>query len=68
MINGRGEIKYHEWFKSVDWLMVLNQQINPPYIPVVSDIEDLSNFDRVPGARPYIKSESNKHADLFDQF
>lgn len=68
MINGRTEIKYHEWFKSVDWIMILNQQINPPYVPIISDIEDLSNFDRVPMQKPYPKSEINKHAELFDNF
>lgn len=43
--NGVNDIKDHRWFKLVEWLDLLNYRITPPYLPQVSDLTDLSNFD-----------------------
>lgn len=52
----------------MDWYALLNQEIPPPYIPRISNIEDLSNFDKYPDPKPPHKSKVNRHADLFAGF
>ncbi|XP_030370301.1 cAMP-dependent protein kinase catalytic subunit 2 [Scaptodrosophila lebanonensis] len=61
------ELKNHAWFQGVDWYAVLNQEINPPYIPTVSNIEDISNFDNFE-SKSRIKSKVNRHPELFHFF
>ncbi|XP_046805623.1 cAMP-dependent protein kinase catalytic subunit 2 isoform X2 [Lucilia cuprina] len=68
LINGIKDIKDHAWFKNVDWYALLNQEIPPPYIPRISNVEDLSNFDKYPDPKPPHKSKVNRHADLFASF
>lgn len=47
--------------------MLLNQEINPPYIPTVSNIEDLSNFENSE-TKSKTKSKINRHSELFKNF
>lgn len=39
------EVRKHSWFKDVKWKQLLAREIKPTFIPTVSGIEDLSNFD-----------------------
>ncbi|XP_063379600.1 cAMP-dependent protein kinase catalytic subunit gamma-like [Cydia fagiglandana] len=32
------DIKSHEWFQGLEWNMLLNQQLKPPFIPILNDI------------------------------
>lgn len=43
--NGVDDIKNHRWFKTLDWLSVLNQSLEPPFIPKVRSPGDTSNYD-----------------------
>ncbi|ALC47604.1 Pka-C2, partial [Drosophila busckii] len=61
------EIKKHPWFQGVDWFAILNSEINAPYIPSVSNIEDLSNFEHYEPKQKH-KSKINRHPDLFNNF
>ncbi|KAH8312362.1 hypothetical protein KR044_010429 [Drosophila immigrans] len=65
--EGASDIKNHPWFQGVDWFVLLNQEINPPYIPTVSNIEDLSNFENFE-PKSKVKSKINRHPDLFNNF
>ncbi|KRG00052.1 uncharacterized protein Dwil_GK13113, isoform B [Drosophila willistoni] len=65
--EGAIEIKNHPWFQGVDWFAMLNQEINPPYIPTVSNIEDISNFDHFE-SKSKVKSKINRHPELFNNF
>ncbi|XP_068154174.1 cAMP-dependent protein kinase catalytic subunit 2 isoform X3 [Drosophila tropicalis] len=65
--EGAIEIKNHPWFQGVDWFAVLNQEVNPPYIPIVSNTEDLSNFDHYE-SKSKVKSKINRHPELFNNF
>lgn len=47
--------------------MLLNQEINPPYIPTVANIEDLSNFEQTE-TKAKTKSKINRHSELFKHF
>ncbi|KAM7361528.1 cAMP-dependent protein kinase catalytic subunit 2 isoform 2-T2 [Cochliomyia hominivorax] len=68
LINGNKDIKDHAWFKNVDWYALLNQEIAPPHVPRISNLEDLSNFDKYPDPKPPHRSKVNRHADLFANF
>ncbi|XP_015038504.2 cAMP-dependent protein kinase catalytic subunit 2 isoform X3 [Drosophila pseudoobscura] len=65
--DGPADIKTHPWFQGVDWFAVLNQQVTPPYIPTVTNIEDLSHFDHFE-TKAKLKSRINRHPELFMDF
>ncbi|XP_037950160.1 cAMP-dependent protein kinase catalytic subunit 2 [Teleopsis dalmanni] len=68
LVKGCNDIRDHDWFKGTDWFGILNQEVNAPYVPAISNIEDLSNFDKYPESKASAKSKVNKHADLFAEF
>ncbi|KAJ9115807.1 hypothetical protein QFC22_004948 [Naganishia vaughanmartiniae] len=39
------ELKEHPFFKSIDWNLLANKQITPPFKPVVESDESVANFD-----------------------
>lgn len=45
--GGADEIKAHPWFQGVDWDIILNKEIKAPFIPVIKNDVDVSNFDPV---------------------
>ena len=45
--GGIEEIIAHPWFKDIDIDMLLNKQLDPPFIPKLSEeLTDVSNFDK----------------------
>jgi len=68
--NGASDVKNHEWFRGIDWFALLNNEVEPPYIPKVEGNEDTSNFGRVnPSKLPiYLKSVSDQYSDIFADF
>lgn len=34
--NGMGEVKYHSFFKNIDWKLLEKRQLQSPFIPKVS--------------------------------
>ena len=45
MEAGVAEIKAHPFFGDIDWEKLYMKQIQPPFIPGVSDTDDVSNVD-----------------------
>ena len=43
--GGVAELKQHPWFKKIDWDMLYDKLIKPPYIPETECNEDVSNID-----------------------
>ena len=43
--GGAKAIKEHPFFSMVNWQALLNKQINPPFLPVIKNEIDVSNFD-----------------------
>lgn len=39
------EVMSHDWFSGVDWLAVYEKRVPPPFVPVLSNETDISNFD-----------------------
>mmetsp|Transcript_14689 Transcript_14689/g.42295 ORF Transcript_14689/g.42295 Transcript_14689/m.42295 type:complete len:288 (-) Transcript_14689:123-986(-) len=46
--HGSEEVKKHKWFKGLDWELLLNRGIRPPFVPDVKSADDTSMFDRYP--------------------
>lgn len=44
--NGANDIKEHNWFRLINWINILNQEIEAPFIPSVAEPGDTSNFDK----------------------
>lgn len=47
---------------------MLNQTIAPPYVPVISNAEDVSNFDKQNEGRQKPKAKTNRHEEAFADF
>jgi len=45
--KGAEEVKQHPFFKDVNWEAVMNKEITPPYLPMLSSIDDVSHFHKV---------------------
>ncbi|XP_055543281.1 cAMP-dependent protein kinase catalytic subunit beta-like [Wyeomyia smithii] len=43
--NGTGDIKQHAWFRTTNWVGLLNAEITAPFIPKVSGPGDASQFE-----------------------
>jgi serum/glucocorticoid-regulated kinase 2 len=46
-VNGADVIKRHPFFEKIDWTLLLQKKIQPPFKPSVSSPVDVSNFDTV---------------------
>ncbi|EDW67599.1 cAMP-dependent protein kinase catalytic subunit 2 [Drosophila virilis] len=68
LIGGNKDIKNHEWFKEVEWIALLNQTIAPPYLPTISNAEDISNFDKHPEGKHKPKAKTMRHEEAFAEF
>ena len=44
--SGPDEVKAHKWFKGVDWKVVFDRKIPPPWIPEIRHPTDTKYFDR----------------------
>lgn len=45
MKNGVYDIKYHPWFKEINWKDVYEKRIEPIYKPYCKSVADTSNFE-----------------------
>ncbi|XP_071448340.1 cAMP-dependent protein kinase catalytic subunit alpha-like [Hetaerina americana] len=46
--NGVNDIKGHRFFRTIDWLSLVNQQMEPPFLPKIKDDGDPGNFEVYP--------------------
>lgn len=44
-INDELKIKNHPFFRRIDWIKILNKEIQPPYKPQITDDRLVENFD-----------------------
>jgi hypothetical protein len=52
--GGLVEIEQHLFFKSIDWRLLEQKQLTPPYKPQVQSDRDLSNIDKLFTKEPVI--------------
>ena len=45
--KGAEEVKQHAFFKDVNWEAVVNKEVTPPYLPMLSSNDDVSHFHKV---------------------
>jgi ribosomal protein S6 kinase alpha-5 len=43
-IKGADEIRQHVWFRGLDWDLLKGKKLPPPFVPVIRDELDVSNF------------------------
>jgi len=43
--GGAEEVKSHPWFKNLDWSLIYNKRIIPPFTPNLDSDEDYKYFD-----------------------
>lgn len=56
-MNGAAEIKSHPFFREhIDWTLLLQKKIKPPFKPRVTSPVDVSNFDTEFTAEPPMDS------------
>lgn len=48
MKGGAEDLKQHSWFRGVDWSMVKQKKIQPPWVPELANNLDFSYFDEYP--------------------
>ncbi len=44
--NGAEDVKANKWFRGVDWRMVFERRVPPPWVPKVRNLCDTQYFDR----------------------
>ena len=57
--NGSEDVKRHRWFKSLDWMEVLNRRMTPPIVPKVSHEADTKNYDEYASSAEQISFTAN---------
>ena len=48
MVNGADDVKKNAWFQGVNWNMVFQKKIQPPWVPELSGKTDHQFFDDYP--------------------
>lgn len=43
--GGVEELKQHSWFRNINWVMLYNKEIEPPFVPQTSRASDVSYVD-----------------------
>jgi serine/threonine protein kinase len=64
--DGVNDVKRHAWFRSTDWLGLLNKQVRAPYVPFCDSLEELSK--RTEQIDDLKNSASDKFRDEFIDF
>lgn len=62
------EIKQHPWFAQVDWLEVMQCELQPPHTPALRVEGDYSNFDAYPISAEETQSPMTTYANEFRNF
>lgn len=71
--DGIEDIMAHPYFSTIDWDMVSQRKLEPPYIPTIKNETDLSNFDEMFTNMPARISQSSTietflYGDPFQDF
>eukprot|EP00929_Paragymnodinium_shiwhaense_P000105 TRINITY_DN10025_c0_g2_i2.p1 TRINITY_DN10025_c0_g2~~TRINITY_DN10025_c0_g2_i2.p1 ORF type:complete len:696 (+),score=174.53 TRINITY_DN10025_c0_g2_i2:126-2213(+) len=61
-------IKYHHWYRGFNWTAMSRLELRPPYLPIVKNGKDSSNFharkEDMPPPVPYVDDESKWDKDF----
>lgn len=67
-INGDQELRQHAWFSKVEWDKLFSKTLEPPYIPPISDMDDISLFEGEIGNRAKDKPFDGNGDEFFIGF
>ncbi|XP_050527831.1 cAMP-dependent protein kinase catalytic subunit alpha-like [Daktulosphaira vitifoliae] len=67
LVNGVRDIKKHRWFESIDWCATFNKQTQPPFVPVLLNSMDSSNFNKFK-EKIFVASSKDQYNDEFKHF
>ncbi|CAD8064804.1 unnamed protein product [Paramecium primaurelia] len=66
--NGIQEIKKHNFFSGIDWELVEQRKLQPPIVPRIKNLEDLSNFAPAFLQQPLIETPDSQQNVQFEGF
>ncbi|KAG0173595.1 cAMP-dependent protein kinase [Apophysomyces sp. BC1015] len=70
--SGSEDVKRHKWFRGVDWIGLLDKNVQAPIVPLYQHPGDTSNFEKYPDTmetdRNTVTSKEDPHGDLFPGF
>ena len=66
--TGAADVKKHKWFRGVDWDLVQNREIPPPWIPSMSGEDDTQYYDEYPDSTDPVEEPPEEDQSLFDDF
>jgi serum/glucocorticoid-regulated kinase 2 len=69
--NGADEIRKHPYFGTIDWNLLMQKKIQPPFKPMVESERDTSNFDDTftsEAPTDSVVQDSNLSATIQEQF
>ncbi|CAD8132736.1 unnamed protein product [Paramecium pentaurelia] len=66
--HGIKEIKKHNFFNGINWQLVEQRKLQPPIIPYIQNVQDLSNFDTAFLQQPIVDTPESKQNENFVGF
>jgi len=66
--KGVAEVKAHPWFKVIDWELLVQKKVKPPFKPNVSSDYDVDNFDEEFTKEEPVNSYIDPNAKLLNRF
>jgi len=66
--NGSANVRKHKWFRGVDWDLVKNREIPPPWVPSMAGEDDTQYYDDYPDSTGPVEEPPTSYQSLFDDF
>lgn len=66
--GGAEDIKTNPWFQGVDWSIVQQKRIQPPWIPELTSEQDYQYFDQYPETENEVNDLTDEEQKLFEDF
>jgi hypothetical protein len=66
--TGSADVKKHKWFRGVDWDLVKNREIPPPWVPSMTGEDDTQYYDEYPDSTDKVDEPPEEDQALFTDF
>lgn len=66
--TGSSDVKKHKWFRGVDWDLVKNREIPPPWVPSMTGEDDTQYYDEYPDSTDPVEEPPEEDQALFADF
>lgn len=68
LANGVRDIKKHRWLQPINWCALFKKQVSSPFVPIITDFKDTSNFEELKGKICLTNSKDLFEDELFKDF